>query len=184
MPVEYTSLRAMARGEDRDFKTVSNWTKRADWPFGQPTKQTPIAQHLVRQWRERSLVRSKDDSTVAGDSSPMGSMDPYKRVRMLKAAQEVDRLKFENDLRREAYVERDAVRRHIEAVIDYFRSVLLAEPRATVDALESLGLVARSKRTAVEHELERRAEQICRQFARTMHDATAVKSNGRGRLDD
>ena len=58
MPDEkpYTSMRGMARGEDRDFKSVRAWTRRPDWHLGEPPTDhlrglAPIPGPAVT-WRE------------------------------------------------------------------------------------------------------------------------------------
>ncbi|MDY7107856.1 MAG: hypothetical protein SYC29_04385 [Planctomycetota bacterium] len=193
MPKLIKTKRALAEQLGRPYTTVLTWLQRDDFPFKRdPPWRTDTVAKIAR-WVSETIdpdgtgayATMRDNSTTQPQSSDdeadldpreslrreVARLDPLKLARFHKLKRETEKLGHQIGILQERYVDRDAARAEIRAVIHNTKTALLAEARASAASLDSMGLLTSGAKRRVERLLLERIEAICNRFADGMHAA-------------
>jgi len=132
----------------------------------------------VERWAAATLQKGPEDVGLdAGDGITgelqhhLRGLDPVKRLKAHKLAEEIGKLRRQNAQFDELYVDKAAAREEIAAVIHNTSSAILAELRSGIEALHSMGLLAKRAKKEAHSVMLHRFEQLLEQFANGMSDA-------------
>ena len=146
------SLRDLGRQVGRSHTAVRYWTERADWPFGRPVRW-PLQVAAVEDWATESLETPPEESAEV------------KRLRGLKLAAEIERLRMLNAELRGEMVDRRAAERAVLTLIHGLRSALLGFGSSIADKLHAEGLLRDGHRQAVQRLTEAGVDDLLHSLA-------------------
>ena len=130
------------------------------------------ANNNTRRGDGARVVDEEAPTASGGVAIPTDGLAPtVQKATIYLKARQAQRIERQIGLLDRKYVERDAVRRDLAAVVRHTRAVLMSEPRAMADTLDMAGLLADDARADVEIELYRRLEALCHQLAEDFHGA-------------
>lgn len=181
------SQRELAKALGRSPSAIAHWTRRPDWPFGQPIRW-PLAITAVRSWVAATLTKDvsdvgaesasseTDDKLRAAIKRDIAGLDVLKKARIQKLLAETQQIKRKNQILDRFYMDRAKARAEIAAIIHNTTTGILAEARSSAAAIQSLGVLGAGGKKLVAKLLVERAEALCHRFADSMNDVVDRQS--------